>query len=130
VKSAILALAALSAAALVPAAGGAPRTTEPGQIVNVHVTITDTRMIVTPKSSPRGVYGRFIVVNTGVKPHNFTLGSAVRGRGAATGFSQTVNPRGQHVALLFLDLRGQLPYYSKLKDDRTKPGMRGVFRIQ
>ena len=128
-KSLILALAMLCAAAVASAAGARPSTTEPGQIVNVHVIITDARMVVTPKSSPRGTYGRFIVLNNGSKPHNFTIGSQARGTGVATGFSYTLRPRTQRVVLLFLDYRGQLPYFNKLKADRAKPAMRGVFRI-
>jgi hypothetical protein len=31
--------------------------------------------------------------------------------------------------VLFLDHRGQVAYYGSLADDRSKPGMRGVFTI-
>jgi hypothetical protein len=131
VKSRILTLAAISAVALVPAAHGArPQTTIPNVFVTVHVTITDSRIILDRHSAGRGDEVRFVTRNAGTKVHNFTLGATTkRGAGIQTGFSSTLKPKEQKVILLFLDYRGPLPYRSLIKADVKKPGMRGIFRI-
>jgi hypothetical protein len=131
VKLRLFALAAASAVALVPAAQGSarPRTTAPPPVVNVKVTITDTRIGVTPKVAQRGDYARFIMINVGKRPHTFTLGSTKHGTGVQTGFSKALKPNEQKTLLLFLDYRGQVAYRGSLPADRSLPGMRGVFTI-
>lgn len=129
-KSRILALAALSTVAFVPAALGRPLTTAPDVFVDITVKLTDSRISVNPHGANRGDEARFIIRNTGTKPHAFTLGSTQRGLGVQTGFSRTLKPREQKILLLFLNYRGELKYYSKLKHDLGKPGMTGIFRIR
>jgi hypothetical protein len=131
VRSRLIALAAVSAVTLVPAAHAHPQTTDPTVFVDIKVTITDTRITVNPNSVPRGQYARFFVHNIGTKVHSFALGKpgAKAGTGVQTGFSRTVKPKEQKLLLLYLDYRGQLPYYSTVPADRSKPGMRGIFTI-
>jgi len=131
VKSRVLALAAVSAVALVPAAQSAdqPRTTAPPQVANIKITISDTGIRITPKIAQRGSMGRFILVNVGKKPHTIVLGSERRGTGVQTGFTRSLKPSQQSVLLLFLDFRGLLPYRATLPADRSKPAMQGSFRI-
>jgi hypothetical protein len=131
VKSRLLALAVLSAAALVPVAQSArqPATTAPPQVANIKIVITDTGIRFSPKIAQRGSMGRFIVVNVGRKPHTIVLGTERRGTGIQTGFTKSVKPSQQAVLLLFLDFRGLIPYHAPLPADRTKPAMRGTFRI-
>src|SRR5579862_9285810 len=52
---------AAGAAALVAAvaASGAVATTSPAVYVNIHVTLTDSKVIVSPKTAPRGANARF-----------------------------------------------------------------------
>jgi hypothetical protein len=136
VKLRLFTLAALAAVALVPAAQGAaqqrfggPRTTAPPPVVDIKVTITDTRIGLTPKGAQRGDYARFILLNVGKKPHTFTLGGTKHGTGVQTGFSRLLKPKEQKILLLFLDYRGQIAYRGTLPADRSLPGMKGVFTI-
>jgi opacity protein-like surface antigen len=131
VKSRLLALAAVSAVALVPAAQSAdqPQTTAPPQVANIKITISDTGIRVSPKIAQRGSMGRFVLVNVGKKPHTIVLGHERRGTGVQTGFSKSLRPGQQAVLLLFLDFRGLVPYRATLPADRTKPAMQGTFRI-
>lgn len=131
VRSRLFALTAVSVVALVPAAQSSahPQTTAPPPVVTVKVTITDSRIGVSPKSAIRGSYARFILLNIGKQPHTFTLGNGQRGKGVQTGFSKLLAPRQQKVLLLFLDYRGKVAYRGSLPADRSKPGMQGVFTI-
>jgi opacity protein-like surface antigen len=131
VKSRLFALAAVSAVALVPAAQSAdqPQTTAPPPVSNIKVIITDSGITVSPKLAQRGSMGRFILINTGKKPHTFVLGHERRGTGVQTGFKKALKPSQQSVLILFLDFRGAIPYHSPLPADQSKPRMKGIFRI-
>src|SRR5204863_6613860 len=98
----ILALAAVSAAALVPGAHATrPETTVPDVFLSVHVTITDSHISLDRRSAHRGDEVRFIMRNAGTKVHTFTLGTTTkRGVGTQTGFSTTLRPRQQKLSLL------------------------------
>ena len=122
----VLALASLT---LVAAAQARPQTTAPTVFYNVHVTLTNTRIVLDRHRAPRGTYARFIIRNLDTRPHNFTLGKARRGTGAQSGFSRTLKPRQKQILLLFLDYRGPIPYTGGLRADRAKPGMQGIFTI-
>ena len=126
-----LALVAVSAAALVPAAQSPakPTTTAPPEVITVRVTLTDSRFGVTPKSAPRGDLGRFILVNRGKKKHTFALGHTKHGTGSQTGFTRTLTPGQQVVLIFFLDYRGQLQYRGTLPHERGKAAMQGIFKI-
>lgn len=120
---------AVAGAVLVPAAHARSRTTAPTLFVNVHVTITDTRIVLSRHDAPRGTYARFIIRNTGTRPHAFTLGNARRGTGLQSGFTRTLQPSTRKILILFLDYRSRIPYFGSLPADRSKPGMRGTFTI-
>ena len=117
--------------ALIPAAQSLakPETTAPPPVVDVKITMTDSRFGVSPSRARRGSLARFILVNMGKKPHTFTLGHQRRGTGSQTGFTTAVPPGAQKVHIIFLDYRGKLPYSPALPADRTKAGMRGNFTI-
>jgi hypothetical protein len=117
--------------ALVPAAQSAeqPQTTAPPPVSNIKVIITDSGITVKPKLAQRGSMGRFILVNTGKKPHTFVLGHERRGTGVQTGFKKALKPSQQSVLILFLDFRGLIPYHAPLPADQSKPRMKGFFRI-
>jgi hypothetical protein len=120
---------AVSAAMLVPPAQSQPRTTAPDVYVNVYVTMTDTKFILSRHGGPRGADARFVLHNVGKHPHAFTLGTAKAGTGLQSGFSKTIMPGKQDILILFLDYRGKVPYFGGLPADRSKPGMRGDFTI-
>ena len=119
----------LASLTLVAAAQARPQTTAPTVFYNIHVTLTNTRILLDKHSAPRGTYARFIIRNLDTRPHNFTLGKVRRGTGAQSGFSRTLKPRQKQILLLFLDYRGPIPYSGGLPADRSKPGMKGVFTI-
>jgi hypothetical protein len=131
----LLSLAAVAVVAVVPSAGGAvhagtaPRTTAPPVVTTVKVTITDSAIRMHPKIAQRGSMARFIVVNTGKKPHTFALGHTRSGTATQTGFTKALKPNQQSVHIFFLDFRGLLPYRSILPADRGKTAMQGSFRI-
>jgi hypothetical protein len=114
---------------LAPSAEARPQTTAPNVFVNIHVTLTDTKVILTPKTAPRGSDARFIVKNTGTKPHTFTLGSSVLGANLQSGFSRTVQPKQSKILLLYLNARGALPYYGGATAKKSSPKMKGVFLV-
>src|SRR5664279_1540505 len=94
-------LAALLAAIAVPVGDSKVTTTAPNGYINVHVTLTDSKVIVSPKTAPRGSDARLIVRNIGTKPHSFTLLTGVQ-----TGFSRVFKPGKPSVLVLYLDRRG------------------------
>jgi hypothetical protein len=124
-----LSMLVLVAAVFVPEAQARPGTTAPNVIIDIHVTLTNTRIILNRHNAPRGTFARFTIRNVGTRPHNFTLSRSKRGTGAQSGFSRTLKPRQKRILLLFLDYRGPLPYFTVLRTDRGKRGMRGVFTI-
>ena len=127
----LLALAVLisSAVLLTPTVHAQPQTTAPTLFVNIKVTLTDTRFVLSRHDAPRGTYARFIIHNIGTRSHAFTLGKAHRGTGLQSGFTRTLRPGARQIFLLFLDYRSRIPYYGSLAADRMKPGMKGTFTI-
>ena len=123
------AAAAVLAVALVPAAGASHATTAPNLFINVHVTLTDSKVIIRPKTAPRGADARFIVRNIGKKPHTFTVGAIEHGVGKQTGFSRSFKPGEHAILIFFLNQRGPIPYYSGTSVGRAKPSMRGTFLV-
>ena len=127
---AAFALALIAAAAASEASSAVqPRTTAPPEVVTIKIMITDTAIRMSPKAAPRGDIARFILVNSGKKPHTFALGHQHRQTGSQTGFTRSLKPGAQHILILFLDYRGTLPYLGTLPADRTKPAMKGTFKI-
>ncbi len=122
-------LTALLAGALVPAVQARPSTTAPNIFVKVNVTLTDSKIILSTNTAPRGTDAQFIVRNTGTKPHTFTLGTTKRGLGFQTGFTRVFKPGQHQVLLLYLNYRGVLPYYSNTPADLPKKAMHGTFVI-
>jgi hypothetical protein len=124
-------LGAASVVALVPAAQSLAKsgTTSPPPVVDVKITMTDSRFGISPSRARRGSLARFILVNLGKKPHSFKLGHDRRGTGSQTGFTTVVPAGAQKVHIIFLDYRGKLPYSPALPTDKSKAGMRGNFTI-
>jgi hypothetical protein len=119
------------AAALATAATAFPAraTTEPSVTVTVRVTLTDKRIVLSRDQAPRGTFVRFVVHNTGKKPHAFVLGNARHGIGRQTGFARTLRPGTTEILFLFLDYRGRLPYFGTLPAGHAKPAPAGQFTI-
>jgi hypothetical protein len=107
----------------------APSTTAPDLYVKVNVTITNTRFILSLHSGPRGADARFDIHNVSNKTNIFAIGNEKYDTGVQTGFSTAVKPGQTKILILFLDIRGKLPYYSGLPADRNNPGMKGIFDI-
>ena len=111
------------------AAQSRPLTTAPTLVLDVHITVTNTRIVLDRHSAPRGVEARFILRNVTAKAHNFTLDTRKTTGGVQHGLSRTLEPHEQKIVRLFLDYRGKLPYFGGLPADRGKPGMKGFFAI-
>jgi hypothetical protein len=122
-------LGALIGVVVAPSAGARPQTTAPNVFVNIHVTLTDTKVIMSPKTAPRGSDARFIVSNVGTKPHSFTLGSSKLGADLQSGFTRTVTPKHHEILLLYLNTRGALAYYGGTTASKALPAMKGVFLV-
>ena len=126
------ALVTVSAVALVPAANGVvrPRTTSPSDIIDVYVTITDTKITLSEPSGKRGQSVNFWVHNVGRRTHNFVLRGtgplALTGLGLAT---HLVTPKSTVDLQVYLDFRAQMTYTSTVRADKNKPGMTGTFSI-
>jgi hypothetical protein len=125
----LIALGVVLGAMLVPSASAQSQTTAPNVFVNIHVTLTDTKVILSPKTAPRGSDARFIVRNTGTKPHTFTLGSNVLNADLQSGFTRTVKPKHQQILLLYLNARGALPYYGGATAKKSSAPMKGIFLV-
>jgi hypothetical protein len=123
--SALVASALLAAAAFAPAAPAGHTTTAPSVFVNVHVTISDTKLTLTPKVAPRGAAARFLIRNIGTKPHTFNFGSTKIGSGFQTGFARVIPPKSRQILLLYLNYRGRLAY----SVDSARAGMKGLFDV-
>jgi len=113
----------------VPAAVSAVRTTAPNVYVNVHITLTGSKVIVTPKSGPRGSAARLIVRNISKKPQVFAFNYTNLGNGVHSGFLRRFKPGEKAILLLYLSARGFLPYYSGPSYDKAKPAARGKFLV-
>jgi hypothetical protein len=125
----LIVLAMLSALLLVAAAQARPLTTAPSLTLDVHVTLTNTRIVLDRHSAPRGVQARFVIKNTGTKAHNFTLNGKTSPTGVRQDFSRTLKPQQREIVRLFLDRRGRVPYFDGLPAERREPGMTGFFVI-
>jgi hypothetical protein len=130
VKHRIFAFAAVAAAALIPAASGVAqtRTTEPGEIIKINVTMTDTRMTIRNATVERGQQVDFWVHNIGRRAHDFTFqgqgAAALSNLGLSTG---AIKPRKTVVLQLFMDYRGKFTLLSKM--DPKKAGLRKTFTV-
>jgi len=130
VKHRIIAFVAAATAALVPAAAGVAqtRTTEPGEIIKVRVTLTDTKLSVSDLTVERGQQVDFWVRNIGRRPHDLTFegqgAAALSNLGLSTG---AIKPRKTVVLQLYMDYRGKFTLRSKM--DPKKPGMRKTFTV-
>jgi hypothetical protein len=127
----VFALAAVSAVALVPAANGfaRPQTTEPTAMLDVYVTITDSKITLSDATGTRGQGVNFWVHNVGRRAHTFVL----RGTGpiALTSLglgTQLVKPKTTVDLQVYLDFRGQMTYKSTVRTDQN-PSMTGTFTI-
>jgi hypothetical protein len=107
-----------------------PLTTKPLYALSIHVTITDTRIVLDRHSAPRGVEARFVLVNAGTRAHNFTLKGGTTSGGARRNLSRTLEPHQRRIVQIFLDRRSKIPYFGALPSDRGKTGMRGFFLVK
>jgi hypothetical protein len=106
-------------------ASGSARTTNPSVFVAIHVTITDSKVVVSPRSEPRGSTARFIMKNTGSKPVTFNVGKQSPGLGIRFGFKTTLRPGVHRILLLYLAARGFVPYYVGGSYGGAKASQRG-----
>jgi hypothetical protein len=106
-------------------ASGSSSTTQPSVFVPIHVTISDSKVTISPKSEPRGSTARFIVKNTGSKPVTFSVGKESPGLGVRFGFRTVLRPGAGKTLLLYLAARGRVPYYVGGSYGRAKASQKG-----
>jgi hypothetical protein len=123
-------LATLTTLSLAAAAQSRPLTTVPSLTLDVHVTITGTRIVLDRHSAPRGVDARFVIKNATGNAQNFTLSGGKAATGAQQGFSRTLKPHQRETVRRFLDFRGRYRYFGGPPADRGKPGTSGTFVIR
>jgi hypothetical protein len=116
---------AVGSALGVAGASGSESTTNPSVFVAIHVTITDSKVAITPKSEPRGSTARFIVSNMGSKSVSFSVGSKSPGLGIRFGFRTLLRPGVHRTLLLYLGTRGLVPYYVGGSYGAAKASQRG-----
>jgi hypothetical protein len=102
------------------------QTTNAPAIFTVKVTITDTRIAMTPNHAARGSTITFILTNRGKKTHTFQIGDVKRGPGFGQGFRQTLRPNQQFTKVMYLDYRGVMRFFTRTG---TVTGATGSFRI-
>jgi hypothetical protein len=124
----LLALVLLGVGAM-PAAVAATRTTTPSFYVAIHVTLTDSKVVLSPTAEPRGSIARFIIQNAGTKPVMFNVGTGKADRTKGFGFTEVVGPGQRRVRLLYLLRRGALPYYVGSSYSGAKATQRGELEI-
>ena len=115
----------LVGAGAAPAAVAATQTTAPSPYVSIHVTLTDSKVVLSPTTEPRGAIGRFILHNAGTKPVTFNVGAEKANRTRGFGFTEVVGPGQRRVRLLYLAVRGRLPYYVGSSYSGAKATQRG-----
>jgi uncharacterized cupredoxin-like copper-binding protein len=118
----IAAVAAIAA----PVALARPTTTEPGVLYKVRVTVTDTKITVGHSDYVRGAVIQYRIRNLGTKPHAFMIGDRETIKGER---SPTIKPGGTGILLVVYQARGRYDFFSPLRYDRAKPGMRGSIVI-
>jgi len=123
------AVVVVAVATLAPSAQSALQTTTPTVYVAIHVTLTGSKVVVEPRSAPRGVSARFILHNIGTKAVIFSVGNQTRGLGALFGFRTVVKPRTQKTLLLYLAARGTIRYYSGSSFADATAGEKGVLVV-
>jgi hypothetical protein len=111
------------------AAVGATRTTAPAPYVSIHVTLADSKVVLSPTREPRGSIARFIIQNAGTNAMTFNVGAETADRTKGFGFTEVVGPRQRRVRLLYLVRRGPLPYYVGSSYSGAKATQRGALQI-
>ena len=115
--------------AFAPVAQSETQTTTPSVYVVIHVTLSDSKVVVSPKTAPRGASARFIMRNIGSKPITFNVGKRTPGLGDLFGFRSVIKPRTQKILLLYLSDRGAIPYYTGDSFASAKPTAKGTLLV-
>jgi hypothetical protein len=109
---------------IAPGADAQRQTTNPSVYVSIHVTLTNSAVVLRPKVEPRGSTARFIVHNAAKRPIAFSVGSQTPGLVNRFGFTHVFKPGEHRILLVYLAVRGLLPYYV----GRSYSGARGAQR--
>lgn len=126
-RTRIATVVAASGAALLLAAPAFPsaRTTNPSQMVQVKVTITESAVTLKPTAVERGSNVVFLITNQAPKPVTFQLGEAHRLHGSS-GFARTLGANSQQRVVVFMDFRGVFPVNAQAAG---KKAVKSLFRI-
>ena len=130
----IATLTIAGSALLVPAAHGlaAPKTTTPDVSLDIDVTITDSRIVLTDNTAERGDGVNFHVRNVGKRVHSFALladSAQLIALDRAGLHTPLLKPKQTSILQVYMDSRGTFVYRSLASADRAKPGMHGKFVV-
>jgi hypothetical protein len=109
-RGVVACLVAVLGAMLAPVASSRTDTTSPAVYVTIHVTITNSKVSIKPQGPPRGAMGRFVIRNLGKGRVTFSLGAHKAGLGTLFGFRAAINPGKQEIRIVYLAIRGKIPY--------------------
>ena len=129
-RSLVLIAVAASVILVVPAAHSEVRTTEPEVFEMVDVTLTDTKIVLSDKSSERGAGVDFRVRNTGKKIHSFALlaASPVIISLDRQGFSTPLLKPGQSGSINVTLVKGKRKYLCSITG-HAAAGMKGTLVV-
>lgn len=122
-------LAVLFALFAAPAAQPEARTTAPDVYITSHITLSKSKVIVSPDTAPDGSDLRLVVTNIDSKPQRFSFDYTVLAGGKHTGFDLVFKPHQSRTFLLELESEGRLPYFSGSSFDEASGLQRGVFLV-
>jgi hypothetical protein len=98
---AVIVVLAASLAVAVPLSLARGETTSPGYNFTIHVTITDSGVVLSRSLAKRGWLAHFVIQNKGKKAHVFDIGGLK---------TKPIAPGAKRKLGSYLDTRGQYPY--------------------
>lgn len=129
VKRCPLFLVALFALLVAPAALSEARTTAPDVYVTTFITLSKSKVSVSPDTAPQGSYLRLVVTNIESTSQRFSFDYVPLASGKHTGFKVVFKPHQRRIFLLELDNEGRLAYFSGSSFDSAGGSQRGEFVV-
>ena len=122
-------LVVLFALVAAPAAQPEARTTAPDVYVTSYITLSKSKVSVSPDTAPDGSDLRLVVTNIDTKPQRFSFDYSLLATGRHTGFDLVFKPHQRRTFLLELEVEGRLPYFSGPSFDGASGLQRGLFLV-
>ncbi len=104
-------------------------TTAPSVYVTTYITLSASKVSVSPNRAPEGAYLRIVVTNTASKSVRLSFDYALLSGGKHTGFDLVFKPHHRRIFLLELEVEGRLAYFTGSSFDATSGAQRGMFVV-